>query len=176
MPKKEEGLQDLFVEELRDLLDAEKQLVRALPAMAKAVSDQELATALHQHLEVTKGHVERLGRVFETLDRKPTARACKGMRGIIAEGREIVQQEKGQPVKDTAVAGAARKVEHYEMAGYLNACALARQLGMSDAAGLLQQTLDEEVEADRQLAKLAGRLASEVPQTNAEEAVEMARS
>jgi ferritin-like metal-binding protein YciE len=168
MPKKEEGLQDLFVEELRDLLDAEKQLVRALPAMAKAVSDEELATALREHLEVTRGHVDRLGRVFEALDRKPTARACKGMRGIVEEGRHIVQQEKGQPVKDTAIAGSARKVEHYEMAGYQNACALARQLGMNDAAGLLQQTLDEEVEADRQLAKLAGRLAGEVPQTRDE--------
>jgi len=162
MPKKQEGLQDLFVEELQDLLDAEKQLVRAIPKMAKSAGDDQLASALRGHLEVTKGHVERLGRVFETLDMKPRSRACKGMRGIVEEGREKIEQENHQPVMDTAIIGSARKAEHYEIAGYEAAWAMARQLGMHDAAGLMEQTLKEEVEADRELARIGKRLVSEV--------------
>jgi ferritin-like metal-binding protein YciE len=165
MPKKkEEGLQELFVEELQDLLDAEKQLVRAIPAMAKAASDEELVLALREHLELTKGHVERLGRVFETLDMKPRSRPCKGIRGIVEEGKEMIQQEKGQPVMDIAIAGSARKVEHYEIAGYETVCALARQMGMTDAVAVFKQTLEEEVQADRELSTISKRLAGEVPQ------------
>ena len=169
MPKKDEGLQDLFVEELQGLLDGEKQMVRALPAMARSASDEQLASALRQHLEVTKGQVERLGRIFESLDMKPKSRPSKGMRGLVAEGKEAIEREKGQAVKDMSIAGSARKVEHYEIAGYENVAALARQLGMSDTAGLLQQTLDEEVQADRDLAALSKRLASEAPQASYEE-------
>jgi ferritin-like metal-binding protein YciE len=168
MPKKEEGLQDLFVEEIQDLLDAEKQLVRAIPKMAKAASDLQLAAALGEHLEVTKGHVERLGRVFEMLDRKPTARACKGMRGIVEEGSEAIEREHGQPVMDSAIAGSARKVEHYEMAGYETACSLARQLGLNDAANLLQATLDEEIQTDRLLEQISKRLVREAAQRGVE--------
>ncbi len=163
MPKKEEGLEDLFVEELQDLLDGEKQVLRAIPTMAKSASDEGLAAALREHLEVTKGQVGRLDRVFATLDRKPIGRASRGMQGLVEEGHKVMEQEKGQPVKDTALAASARKVEHYEIAGYESAAALARQLGMNDAAGLLEQTLHEEVEADRKLAEIGRRLASEVP-------------
>ena len=163
MPKKEEGLEDLFVEELQDLLDGEKQLLRFIPTMAKSASDEGLASALREHLEVTKGQVDRLGRVFATLDRKPVGRASKGMQGLVEESHNVIEMEKGQAVMDTAIAGSARKVEHYEIAGYENAAALARQLGMNDAAGLLEQTLHEEVEADRKLAEIGKRLASEVP-------------
>jgi len=163
MPKKQEGLEELFVEEIQDLLDAEKQLVRALPKMSKAAADEELANALREHLEATRGHVDRLSRVFETLDKKPRSRACKGMQGIVEEGEEVVQREHGQPVLDAAIAGSARKVEHYEIAGYESVCGLAAQLGMRDAENLLRQTLEEEVEADRLLARLAKRLASQAP-------------
>jgi len=163
MPKKEEGLEDLFVEELQDLLDAEKQLVHAIPQIAKAASDEQLAAALRDHLETTRGHVQRLERVFQTLDRKPVGRACKGMQGILEEGRKVLDLERGQPVMDTAIAGEARKVEHYEIAGYENVRAMARQLGMNDAAGLLEQTLNEEVEADRKLAEIVRRVAGLVP-------------
>lgn len=174
MPKKLEGLQDLFVEELQDLLDAEKQLVRAIPAMAKAASDEELVSALREHLEVTKGHVERLGQVFESLDKKPKSRPCKGIRGIVEEGKEMIQQEKGQPVMDTSIAASARKVEHYEMVAYESVCGLAKQLGLNDAAGLLKQTLEEEIQADRELAKICQRLVREVPLGVEEEQTEMA--
>lgn len=161
MAKKQEGLQQLFVEEIQDLLDAEKQLVRAIPKMSKAAQDGELAGALREHLEVTKGHVERLARVFETLDLKPRGRACKGMQGIVEEGSEVLEKEQGQPVIDAAIAGAARKVEHYEMAGYESACGLAQELGMTDAESLLRETLQEEVEADKMLAQISRRLAKE---------------
>jgi ferritin-like metal-binding protein YciE len=174
MPKKQEDLQDLFMEELQDLLDAEKQLVRAIPAMAKSASDEELVSGLREHLEVTKGHVERLGQIFESLDRKPKSRPCKGMRGIVAEGKEMIQQEKGQPVMDTAIAASARKVEHYEMAAYESVCGLAKRLGLNDAVGLLKQTLEEEVQTDRELAKICQRLVREVPLGVEEEQPEMA--
>jgi len=162
------------VEELQDLLDAEKQLVRAIPAMVKSASDEQLVSALREHLEVTKRHVERLGQIFESLDQKPKSRPCKGMRGIVGEGKEMIQQEKGQPVMDTAIAASARKVEHYEMAAYESVCGLAKQLGLNDAAGLLKETLDEEVQTDRELAKIGQRLLSEAPLGVDEQQPEMA--
>jgi ferritin-like metal-binding protein YciE len=174
MQKKPEGLQDLFVEGIEDLLDTEKQLVRAIPAMAKAASDEQLASALRAHLEVTKGHVERLEHVFGAVDKKPKSRPCKGIRGIVEEGKEAIGREKGQPVMDTAIAGSARKVEHYEIASYETVCAIARQLGLNDVARLLMQTLDEEIQADRELARISQRLAGEVQQTTEEERPEMA--
>ena len=158
MPKNSEGLEQLLVEELQDLLDAEKQLVRALPKMAKSVSDEELETALRDHLEVTKGQVQRLEQVFETLDARPRSRPCKGMRGIVEEGQEKMEQEKDQPVLDSAVTSAARKVEHYEMVGYESVRSLARQIGNREAADLLEETLQEEIQADKQLATIAKRL------------------
>jgi ferritin-like metal-binding protein YciE len=163
MPRKEEGLEDLFVEELQDMLDTERQLVHAIPQMAKAASDERLAAALREHLEATKGHVERLARVFQTLDRRAIGRASQGMQGILEDLRRTLELEKGQPVMDTAIAGAARRIEHFEIAGYENVSAMARQLGMNDAAGILEQTLHEEVEADRKLAEIGTRVASQAP-------------
>ena len=159
--KKAEGLEQLFLEDLQDLLDAEKQLVRALPKMAKSASDEELSNALREHLEVTKGQVQRLEEVFESMDMRAKSKPCKGMKGIVEEGQEILQEDHQESLMDSAITAAARKVEHYEMVGYESARSLAQQLGRKDAAQLLQQTLQEEEQADRQLAQIAKRLLKE---------------
>jgi ferritin-like metal-binding protein YciE len=158
MPKKLEGLEQLLVEELQDLFDAEKQLVRALPKMAKSASDDELENAFRQHLEVTKGQVQRLEQVFESMDMRAKSRPCHGMKGLVEEGQELMQEDLDEMVLDSGLIGAARKVEHYEMAGYESARLLAQQLGMRDAAQLLQETLREEMETDRLLATISKRL------------------
>jgi len=160
MPKPS-SLQELFLEDIRDLFDAEKQLVRALPKMAKSASDSELETALREHLEQTKGQVERLEQVFEMMDAKPRGKPCQGMKGIVEEGQEVMQGEDSGAMMDASIAGAGRKVEHYEMASYESARAIAQQLGMKDAAQLLQATLQEELQADRTLAQISKRLVKE---------------
>lgn len=161
MAKQIGGLRQLFLEELQDLFDAEKQLVRALPKMAKSATDHELETAFREHLEVTRGQVQRLEQIFETMDTRARSTPCRGMKGIVEEGQEIMAEERGESILDSAIAAAARKVEHYEMMGYEAARSIARQLGMSDAARLLQQTLQEEMQADRQLAQISKRLLKE---------------
>jgi len=158
MAKKVKGLEDVFTDELQDLLDVEKQLVKALPKMVKSATDEELSNALSEHLEVTKGQVERLGQVFASLDMKPKSRPCKGMKGILDEGQEMLQEGLDEALLDSAITGAARKVEHYEMMGYESACALAEQLGKHDAAKLLRETLQEETQADHTMAKLSKKL------------------
>jgi ferritin-like metal-binding protein YciE len=158
MPKKLEGLEQLLVEELQDLFDAEKQLVRALPKMAKSASDEELENAFREHLEVTKGQVQRLEQVFESMEVRAKSKPCHGMKGLVEEGQEIMQDDRDEMVLDSGLIGAARKVEHYEMAGYESARLLAQQLGMRDAAQLLQETLREEMETDRLLATISKRL------------------
>jgi len=159
------SLQEILVEELRDLLDAEKQLVKALPKMAKSASDEELENAFREHLEVTRGQVQRLEQVFEMLDERARGKPCKGMKGLVEEGREIIEEQEG----DSAMACAARKVEHYEMAGYQEAHAIARQLGLRDAAQLLEETLREEMETDKRLAQISRRLAREMFQGGGKE-------
>ena len=161
MAKKMEGLEQLLLEELQDLFDAEKQLVRALPRMAKSASDQELENAFRQHLEVTKGQVQRLEQVFESMDVRAKSKPCHGMKGLVEEGQELMQEDFDEMVLDSGLIGAARKVEHYEMAGYESARLLAQQLGMRDAAQLLQETLREEMETDRLLATISKRLLKE---------------
>jgi len=161
MAKKMEGLEQLLLEELQDLFDAEKQLVRALPRMAKSASDQELENAFRQHLEVTKGQVQRLEQVFESMDMRARSKPCHGMKGLVQEGEELMQEGFDEMVLDSGLIGAARKVEHYEMAGYESARLLAQQLGMRDAAQLLQETLREEMETDRLLATISKRLLKE---------------
>jgi ferritin-like metal-binding protein YciE len=161
MPKKVEGLQQLLTEELQDLLDAEKQLVKALPKMAKSANDEELESAFREHLEVTKGQVQRLERVFESMDMRPRSRPCHGMKGLVEEGREKMEENLEKGILDSALTGAARKVEHYEMAAYESVRSLAQQLGMKDAAQLLQETLQEETQTDRQLAQISKRLLKE---------------
>lgn len=148
-------LKDVLHHEIKDLYSAEKQLVEALPKMAKAATSSKLRQALEQHLDVTKDQVTRLERVGEALGMKVTGHTCEGMKGLIKEGSSLISEnEKGEAL-DAALIGAAQRVEHYEMAGYGTAVELAKQLGHEDAVELLQQTLDEEGEADKELTKIA---------------------
>ncbi len=150
-----ESLHDLFVNELRDLYHAENQLVKALPRMAKAVSSEELRRALEEHLEQTRGHVERLEQVFEKIGLKAKGKKCEAMEGIIAEGKELLGEDLEDAVLDAGIIGAAQKVEHYEMAGYGTVRAWAERLGLGEETELLQRTLDEEKAADEKLTQIA---------------------
>ena len=150
-----ESVEDLFLAELRDLYDAENQLLKALPKLAEAASAPALKLAFSQHLEETKGHVGRLDRVFRELDVKPSGETCEAMKGLVKESEEFIQA-KGEPlVRDAGLIGAAQRVEHYEMAGYGTARTLAKRLGFQDIATTLQKTLEEEGEADRKLTAVA---------------------
>lgn len=160
MPKME-GLQQLLVDELQDLFDAEKQLVKALPKMAKAASDEELANAFRDHLEVTKGQVARLEQVFDSMDMRARSKPCHGMKGLVEEAKEMMEEDFEGNILDAALIGAARRVEHYEMAAYDTARAMAQQLGMKDAAQLLQETMREEMEADKLLGAISKRVLKE---------------
>jgi ferritin-like metal-binding protein YciE len=149
------SLHDVFVEQIDDLYDAEMQLVEALPKLARAASDAGLRQALDDHLEETRAHVGRLGEIRGQLGIKASSTRCKGMEGLIAEGSEIMSMDGEPAAKDAALIGAAQRVEHYEIAAYGTAHALADQLGLDSAAELLNETLDEEGEADKTLTKLA---------------------
>jgi ferritin-like metal-binding protein YciE len=148
-------LQKLYTNELRDLYNAEHQLLKALPKMAKAASSQELKDAFENHLEQTKSHVERLEEVFEELDEKPKGKTCRAMKGLIEEGSEILQEDGEESILDAGIIVAAQKVEHYEIAGYGSARTFAHLLGQNKAAELLQTTLDEESETNELLNRLA---------------------
>ena len=150
-----ESLQDLYVDELKDLYSAEHQLLKALPKMAKAASAPELAKAFTDHLEETKGQVERLDKIFKKLDVSPKGKTCKAMEGLLAEGKEVMAEDADPTVMDAALIASAQRVEHYEMAGYGCVRTFARLLGYGDEADLLQQTLNEEGSADKKLTKLA---------------------
>jgi ferritin-like metal-binding protein YciE len=156
-----EGLEELLVEELRDLYDAEKQLVRSLPRMAKASSSPELQDAFRTHLEETKGQVQRLEQIFELLGQKARSKPCKGMKGLVEEGQETMQEDLEEHLLDAAIIGSAQKIEHYEIAGYGTARALANTLGRKDAAQLLQETLDEEGATDKKLTAISKTLLKE---------------
>jgi ferritin-like metal-binding protein YciE len=162
MAKQMEGLQQLLVEELQDLFDAEKQLVKALPKMVKAASNEALRNAFQEHLEVTKGQVARLEQVFDSMDMRARSKPCHGMKGMVEEAQEMMQEERDEEmVLDAGLIGCARRVEHYEMAGYDSARLLAQQLGMKDAAQLLQETMREEAEADKLLAQISKQMLKE---------------
>jgi len=148
-------LQDLLHQELKDLYSAENQLVKALPKMAKAATNEELAAGFTEHLEQTKGHVERLDQIGETLGIALTGHKCKAMEGLIEEGAEMIDEDAEPSVKDAGLIGAAQRVEHYEIAGYGTARALAEKLGHDQVAELLEQTLQEEKETDEKLTELA---------------------
>jgi len=148
-------LQKLYTSELRDLYNAENQLLKALPKMAKAASSEELKNAFEKHLEQTKSQVERLEQVFEELDENPKGKTCRAMKGLVEEGSEILQQDGEESVLDAGIIVAAQKVEHYEIAGYGSVRTFAHLLGQNKAAELLQTTLDEESEANELLNKLA---------------------
>jgi len=150
-----QNLHDLFVEQLQDLYSAEQQLVEALPKMANASSNEELRDAFEQHLEETRGHVRRLEEVLSQIGESPGGEKCKGMEGLIAEGREILQMQGDPNVIDAALIAAAQRVEHYEIAGYGTVKTLAGHLDLGDAKSLLDETLDEESKADKLLTKIA---------------------
>jgi len=150
-----ENLQDLYVDELKDLYSAETQIVKALPKMAEAAASPELRQSFDHHLQQTKGHVSRLEQILRTLGEDPDGNTCEGMKGIIEEGQEVLKQWAEPPVKDAALIGAAQRVEHYEIAGYGTARTHAQQLGDQNAARLLQQTLEEEGQTDKKLSTLA---------------------
>jgi ferritin-like metal-binding protein YciE len=149
------SLHDLYVEELRDLYNAENQILKALPKMAKAACHPELKQAFEEHLEQTQGQVERLDKIFKKLDARAKGKKCKAMEGLLEEGKELMEQDADEDVLDAALIAAAQKVEHYEIAAYGCARTYARLLGEDEAAELLQQTLDEEGETDKRLTQLA---------------------
>ena len=151
----QEVLQECLTNELRDIYDAEKQLTKALPKLAKAASSEELTQALTDHLEETQAQVARLEEVFEVLGIPAKGKACKGMKGLIEEGNEHVQEEDAGVVRDLAIIAAAQRVEHYEIAAYGTARTLAEQIGNTEAAKLLQETEDEEVAPDSKLSDIA---------------------
>ncbi|MHB0958576.1 MAG: ferritin-like domain-containing protein [Pirellulaceae bacterium] len=148
-------LHDLYVNELQDLYNAEQQLVKALPKMAKSASARELAQAFNDHLVQTKGQLERLEKIFQELDASPKGKTCKAMAGLLEEGQEVIAEDADPSVKDAALIAAAQRVEHYEMAGYGCVRTYARLLGYDEAADLLQETLDEEGSTDKKLTQLA---------------------
>jgi ferritin-like metal-binding protein YciE len=150
-----ESLRDLYINELRDVLDAERQIIKALPKMIKGCSSEECQSAFEEHLEVTHGQVERLERIFDLLGQKAKGRSCPGMRGIIEEGKEILEEDATGAVKDAALIAAAQRVEHYEIAAYGTLCAYAKELGFKDQLQLLLKTLQEEKETDEKLTGLA---------------------
>jgi ferritin-like metal-binding protein YciE len=148
-------LHDAFIDELRDAYDAEKQLIKALPKMAKAASSQELRSAFETHLKETKGHVDRLEQVFESIEEKVRGKHCDGMAGIIEEGKAAMEEDFDEATMDACLIAAAQRAEHYEMAAYGTLVAWAKGMGHDDAEGLLQEILDEEKAADEKLTTIA---------------------
>jgi ferritin-like metal-binding protein YciE len=150
-----ESLEQLFVHELKDIYSAEKQILKALPSMARAASNPELKEAFESHRKQTEGHVDRIETIFESLEGKPSGKKCVGMEGLLEEAAGAIQEDMPEPLLDAALIGAAQKVEHYEIAAYGTVRAFAERLGMKEAARLLQQTLDEEFQSDKALTAIA---------------------
>jgi ferritin-like metal-binding protein YciE len=149
------SLHDLYLYELKDLYNAENQIIKAIPKMVKAASTPEVRSALEQHLQVTRGQVERLERIFQRMDESPKGNTCKGMKGIIDEGEDVMDIDAPEMVCDAAIIAAAQRVEHYEISAYGTVRTFARQLGYTEDAQLLQETLNEEGEADKLLTSIA---------------------
>lgn len=150
-----DSLRKLYIEELKDLYSAEKQILQVLPRMAKKVTNQQLRQAFEEHVEVTRNQVARLDQIFESLERSPRGKKCKGMEGLLEEGKEMMEENMEPEVLDAALISATQRVEHYEIAGYGTVRAYAQLLGEQEHVRLLQQTLDEEGEADKKLTQLA---------------------
>ena len=154
-------LEDAYIEQLRDLYNAENQLVKALPKMAKAAHSEELKNGFLEHLEQTKGHVSRLEQIFEDLDEKPSGKKCQAMAGLVEEGAETIDEDAAPAVKDALLIAAAQRVEHYEIAAYGTVKTFAHALGHDDAAKLLEETLQEEVDTDEKLTEAAQTINAE---------------
>jgi len=150
-----ETMQELLIDELKDLYSAEKQIVRALPKLAKAATSPDLKQALTNHLKETEGQVTRLEQIAEIVSKKLTGKTCVGMKGVLEEGSEVLEDTDKGTVRDAAMIAAAQRVEHYEMAGYGSAREFAKMLGLSEVASLLDETLEEEKAADKLLSGIA---------------------
>lgn len=149
------SMEDLFINQIEDLYDAEKRITKALPKMIDAASSSNLKEAFQHHLTETEGHVTRLERIFSGLNRTPERETCEAMKGLLSEGEEMIKADGAPDVKDAALIAAAQRVEHYEMSGYGTARTFAQRLGYTDAASLLQSTLREEMAADKKLTEVA---------------------
>ncbi len=161
----ESGLKDLFVDQLKDLFNAENQLIQALPKMVKAANSPKLKSAFSDHLKVTEKHINRLEHILTKLDEKTGGKKCKAMEGLVEEGKEAIEEKNQEDnIKDAGLIAAARRVEHYEMAGYNVVHGYAKKLGLNEAAALLQQTLKEEEQADKDLTTLSNELIANVAQ------------
>jgi ferritin-like metal-binding protein YciE len=156
-----QGLKELYIDELKDLYNAETQLVKALPKLARAAVSDQLRKGFEEHLEQTKGHVQRLEKIFEMLEESPKGKKCKGMEGLVQEGSEVIEEDYEGSLLDAALIGAAQRVEHYEIAGYGTVRSFAESLGESDQVSLLDQTLKEEKETDLKLTELAREVNAE---------------
>lgn len=152
------SLKELYVEQLQDLYSAEQQIIKALPKMIDAAQSEELRSGLTEHLEVTKTHASRIETICQELDENPSNEKCKGMEGVLREGSDLVKEVTNPEVRDAAIIAAAQRVEHYEMAGYGTARTYATLLGYDEAANSLEQTLEEEKEADQTLSGLAEQI------------------
>jgi len=169
-----DSLRTLWIEEMRDLYNAETQLVKALPKMAKKATNPELREAFENHLKETKNHIERLEEIFGRLGKKPSGKTCKAMKGLIEEGAEMLQEDGPDSVIDAGIIASAQRVEHYEIAGYGVVRTVAAILGEEEAEDLLQETLDEEGAADETLTEIAEGIVNEEAEEADEE--EMATS
>ncbi len=150
-----ENLHQLFVEQLRDLYDGEQQITEGLPKLIEKASNPELRNALQEHLEITRQQIARLDQIFRALNEKSSGETCKGMKGVIKEGDDLVSEAEDPAVRDASIIASAQRVEHYEIAGYGTVKTYAKQLGKPDFARLLEQILDEEKEADQKLTQIA---------------------
>lgn len=153
-----DGLRELYIDELKDLYNAENQLIKALPKMAKAANSEELREGFEEHLEQTREQARRLERIFEMLDENPRGKKCAGMEGLVKEGSEIMKEDFEDEVLDAALIGAAQRVEHYEIAAYGTVRTFAEVLGENEHVSLLEETLQEEKETDEKLTQLAGQI------------------
>jgi ferritin-like metal-binding protein YciE len=169
---RKDSLRQLYIDELRDLYNAETQLVKALPKMAKASSNAELRQGFEEHLRQTSEQVSRLEQIFDMLGEKPTGKKCLGMEGLVKEGAETMQEDYEDAVMDAAIIGAAQRVEHYEIAGYGTVRAFAKLLGENEHISLLEQTLEEEKQTDEKLTQLAEDINSQASEVEEEEETE----
>lgn len=164
-----DSLKKLYVGELKDLYSAENQLVKALPKMAQAASSDELKQGFEDHLEQTKGHIQRLEEIFQSLAESPKGKKCVGMEGLVKEGSEVMEEDFGEAVLDAGLIAATRRVEHYEIAAYEAVYEFANVLGQTKHASLLDKTLAEEKETDEKLAELAKEVNRQANKADSEE-------
>lgn len=168
MPARQRTLNDLFLDGLKDIFHAEKQILRALPKMARAVNNDELRQSLENHREETQGQVERLERIFELLEKRASGKPCQAMQGLVEEGQEILEEYKDSPALDAGVIAANQGIEHYEIARYGTLRTWAQQLGMGEAVQLLEQTLEEEKKTDQLLTEMAESMANQEAEEGSE--------